>query len=122
MVFMKGTRNEPACKFSRQMMHLLADSNITKFGAFNILENTQVREGLKTFGGWPTYPQLWSNGKLLGGIDACVKLSKENDFFKNIPSSAIDKSLVADWKIKLLVNEKRHSSFYSRRWFWNGRN
>lgn len=69
MVFMKGDRESPFCRFSRQLMELLAEAGCTEFGTFNILEDEEVREGLKVYSEWPTYPQIYVNGKLLGGVD-----------------------------------------------------
>lgn len=68
MLFMKGTPSAPQCGFSRQMVALLRERNV-KYGFFNILADDDVRQGLKTFADWPTYPQLWMSGELVGGLD-----------------------------------------------------
>jgi glutaredoxin-related protein len=59
MVFMKGNPNKPRCGFSRQAVELLRKEEIP-FGSFDILEDNDVRQGLKTFSDWPTYPQIVS--------------------------------------------------------------
>lgn len=68
MLFMKGTPSDPECGFSRKIVALLREKNI-RYGFFNILANQRVREGLKKFATWPTYPQLWVQGELVGGLD-----------------------------------------------------
>lgn len=68
MLFMKGTPSSPQCGFSRQMVGLLRDNSV-KYGFFNILADDEVRQGLKEFADWPTYPQLWIDGELVGGLD-----------------------------------------------------
>lgn len=68
VVFIKGTPQSPACRFSRRMVNLLDDHNVG-YSAFNILEDAEVRQGLKDFGDWPTFPQVWIDGKLAGGLD-----------------------------------------------------
>lgn len=68
MLFMKGTPSEPKCGFSRQMVGILRE-NAVKYGFFNILADDEVRQGLKEFADWPTYPQLWVDGELVGGLD-----------------------------------------------------
>lgn len=68
MLFMKGTPSEPKCGFSRQLVGILRE-NAVKYGFFNILADDEVRQGLKEFADWPTYPQLWVNGELVGGLD-----------------------------------------------------
>ncbi|KAJ2905069.1 putative monothiol glutaredoxin-4 [Zalerion maritima] len=68
MLFMKGSPSEPKCGFSRQMVAILRD-NAVKYGFFNILADDEVRQGLKEYADWPTYPQLWVDGELVGGLD-----------------------------------------------------
>jgi Grx4 family monothiol glutaredoxin len=75
MLFMKGTPGEPKCGFSRQLVAILRD-NAVKYGLFNILADDVVRQGLKEFADWPTFPQLWVDGELVGGLDiVCFTLS-----------------------------------------------
>lgn len=68
MLFMKGTPSAPQCGFSRQMVSILRENSV-KYGFFNILADEDVRQGLKEFADWPTYPQLWVKGELVGGLD-----------------------------------------------------
>lgn len=68
MLFMKGTPSSPQCGFSRQLVAILRDNGV-KYGFFNILADEDVRQGLKEFADWPTFPQLWVQGELVGGLD-----------------------------------------------------
>jgi Grx4 family monothiol glutaredoxin len=68
MLFMKGTPGSPQCGFSRQVVALLRENSV-KYGFFNILADDEVRQGLKEYADWPTYPQLWIDGELVGGLD-----------------------------------------------------
>jgi Grx4 family monothiol glutaredoxin len=68
MLFMKGTPSAPQCGFSRQLVGLLRENGV-KYGFFNILADEDVRQGLKEFADWPTFPQLWVKGELVGGLD-----------------------------------------------------
>ncbi|KAI9791140.1 MAG: monothiol glutaredoxin grx4 [Piccolia ochrophora] len=77
MLFMKGTPSVPQCGFSRQLVALLRGKGV-RYGFFNILADEDVRQGLKTFADWPTFPQLWVDGDLVGGLDI-VKEEWEND-------------------------------------------
>lgn len=77
MLFMKGTPSGPQCGFSRQLVALLRERSV-KYGFFNILADDEVRQGLKEFAEWPTYPQLWMDGELVGGLDI-IKEELEND-------------------------------------------
>ncbi|KAL8235597.1 hypothetical protein R6Q59_016678 [Mikania micrantha] len=73
MLFMKGTPEEPKCGFSKKAVEILKSENV-KFGTFDILSDNEVREGLKKFSNWPTYPQLYCNGELLGGSDIIIAM------------------------------------------------
>ena len=68
MLFMKGTPSSPQCGFSRQTVALLRERSI-RYGFFNILADDDVRQGLKEFSDWPTFPQLYADGELVGGLD-----------------------------------------------------
>jgi len=80
MLFMKGSPSEPQCGFSRQLVAILRENSV-KYGFFNILADDEVRQGLKEYAEWPTYPQLWVGGELVGGLDivsTCIYLVKGN--------------------------------------------
>jgi Grx4 family monothiol glutaredoxin len=77
MLFMKGTPSAPQCGFSRQTVAILREKGI-RYGFFNILADDEVRQGLKEFADWPTFPQLWADGELVGGLDI-VREEFEND-------------------------------------------
>ncbi|KAM0253936.1 hypothetical protein ACHAQJ_007059 [Trichoderma viride] len=82
MLFMKGTPSSPQCGFSRQLVGILRD-NAVKYGFFNILADDDVRQGLKEYAEWPTFPQLWVDGELVGGLDIVKEeLSSNTEFFK----------------------------------------
>ena len=68
MLFMKGTPSAPQCGFSRQLVSILRERGV-RYGFFNILADEDVRQGLKAFADWPTYPQLWVGGDLVGVLD-----------------------------------------------------
>ena len=68
----------PVCGFSDKIVNILNEYN-KPYGHFNILEDSEVREGLKAFSNWNTYPQLYVNGKLVGGHDIIVELHEDGD-------------------------------------------
>ena len=76
MLFMKGSPDEPVCGFSNQIVSIL-NRNRIEYGSFNILEDEDVRQGLKEWANWPTYPQVWSNGELIGGLDIVKEMESE---------------------------------------------
>ncbi|AET38992.1 PICOT family protein Ecym_3514 [Eremothecium cymbalariae DBVPG len=83
MLFMKGTPSEPKCGFSRQMVGILREHQV-RFGFFDILKDDSVRQGLKTFSDWPTFPQLYANGDFQGGLDIIKEyLEEDPEFFQH---------------------------------------
>jgi monothiol glutaredoxin len=68
MLFMKGNPSMPQCGFSAAVVGILKELAVP-FGSFNILADAELREGLKEYANWPTYPQLYVDGQLLGGCD-----------------------------------------------------
>ena len=68
LLYMKGTPDFPQCGFSAKVCGILKASN-KRFAFVNILEDHDIREGLKTYSDWPTFPQLYVNGELVGGSD-----------------------------------------------------
>ncbi|CDW76674.1 monothiol glutaredoxin-s17-like [Stylonychia lemnae] len=79
MVFIKGPASSPYCGFSQRIVKTLNKYEGVKYGHFDILSDDTVREGLKKYSNWPTYPQLYVNGQLVGGIDIVEELDQENE-------------------------------------------
>lgn len=73
MLYMKGEPNMPMCGFSAKVVDILQQYDVT-FESYNILLDDQLRQGLKTFSQWPTFPQLYVDGELIGGCDIIVEL------------------------------------------------
>lgn len=78
MVFMKGDRNTPRCGFSRTMIGILNETQLP-YDTFDILTDEEVRQGLKTYSNWPTYPQVYVKGDLVGGLDIIKELQSSNE-------------------------------------------
>eukprot|EP00968_Pinguiococcus_pyrenoidosus_P008620 scaffold630_cov218-Pinguiococcus_pyrenoidosus.AAC.1 len=78
MLFMKGNPDAPRCGFSRRIVELLREEG-WDFGYFDILQDNAVREGLKKFSDWPTYPQLYVKGELVGGLDLVQEMKESGD-------------------------------------------
>lgn len=76
MLFMKGVPDAPRCGFSRTIVGMLKEDDVS-FGHFNILEDEEVRQGLKTYSDWPTYPQVYVKGELIGGLDILKEMKED---------------------------------------------
>ena len=84
MLFIKGSPERPVCGFSRQIVDLLAKAGVKEYGHFDILQDEEVRQGLKAFSNWPTFPQLYAEGQLVGGVDIVRELSEEGSLKKEL--------------------------------------
>ncbi|XP_046433938.1 glutaredoxin-3 [Neodiprion fabricii] len=84
MLFMKGNPANPRCGFSRTIISVL-DSYNADYQTFDILQDNDVREGLKKFSNWPTYPQLYLNGELLGGLDIVREMGEAGELEAMLP-------------------------------------
>jgi monothiol glutaredoxin len=78
MLFMKGTRQFPACGFSNTVVQILKKEGAT-FETFNILADGEVRQGLKDYSSWPTFPQLYIDGKFVGGCDIVTEMHQAGE-------------------------------------------
>ncbi|XP_053698102.1 glutaredoxin 3 [Sabethes cyaneus] len=73
MIFMKGDRDTPRCGFSKQLIAIINETGVA-YDTFDILSDEEVRQGLKTYSDWPTYPQVYVKGELIGGLDIIKEL------------------------------------------------
>eukprot|EP00775_Hariotina_reticulata_P012037 gene12037-12180_t len=83
MVFMKGSPDAPRCGFSRKVVDALSSDAIA-FGSFDILSDEFVRQGLKAYSQWPTYPQVYVQGELLGGCDIVLEMKQAGELKGNV--------------------------------------
>jgi monothiol glutaredoxin len=78
LLFMKGTPDAPQCGFSARASALLKETGVP-FAAYNVLVDPDIREGIKAYGNWPTIPQLYVNGELIGGCDVITELFQSGE-------------------------------------------
>jgi monothiol glutaredoxin len=78
MLFMKGTKLMPMCGFSNTVVQILNAAGVP-FETFNVLDNPEIREGIKEFSNWPTIPQLYINGEFVGGSDIAIELFQSGE-------------------------------------------
>lgn len=78
MLYMKGSPDFPMCNFSAKVVSILQSHQI-KFHSANVLEDNDLRQGIKDFSDWPTIPQLYVNGDFVGGCDILVELDERGE-------------------------------------------
>ena len=74
VLFMKGTKQFPQCGFSSRAVQLLKEVGCNDYVTVNVLENDEVRQGIKEYSNWPTIPQLYVNGEFIGGSDIMMEM------------------------------------------------
>ena len=78
LLFMKGTRQQPQCGFSAQVVQVLQQYG-ADFQTIDVLSDWDLREGIKTYSNWPTIPQLYVRGKFIGGCDIVMQLHRRGE-------------------------------------------
>ena len=79
VLFMKGTPQFPMCGFSSRAVQALRDAGAEHLYTINVLEEPEIRANLPRYSNWPTFPQLFINGELIGGCDITMELYEKGD-------------------------------------------
>ena len=88
-LFMKGTPDAPQCGFSMAILNMLKILEV-KFKSINVLENEELRQGIKAFSDWPTIPQLYIKGEFLGGSDIVKEMYESGELQKKLSEKSIN--------------------------------
>lgn len=102
MLFMKGTPEEPRCGFSRRVLEILKEMKV-EFGSFDILSDEGVRQGMKAFSNWPTYPQLYVSGEFIGGCDIVTEMHKSGELKEVLAEKGLLSMESMESKLKKLI-------------------
>ncbi|MDX1625433.1 MAG: Grx4 family monothiol glutaredoxin [Wenzhouxiangellaceae bacterium] len=92
MLFMKGTPKMPQCGFSAQTAGVLDTLLDGEYASFNVLEDNDIREGIKLYGNWPTIPQLYIDGELVGGCDIVMEMFNAGELHEMFGMEAPDRT------------------------------
>ena len=87
-LFMKGTPEVPQCGFSLAVSNVLKHLKVN-FNGINVLENSEIREGIKTYSDWPTIPQLYIKGEFIGGCDIIKEMFEKGDLQNKLKEKKI---------------------------------
>ena len=79
VLFMKGTPTFPQCGFSAKAIQILKLCGVPEPTTVNVLEDPEVRQGIKEFANWPTIPQLYVNGEFVGGSDIMIEMYQSGE-------------------------------------------
>lgn len=90
LLYMKGSPNAPQCGFSARAAKILVECD-ARFAYVDILQNPEIRAALPTYANWPTFPQLWVDGELVGGSDIMLELFEKGEL-QPLVKAAVEKS------------------------------
>lgn len=88
VLFMKGTPDFPMCGFSGQAVQILNHLGVTYKGV-NVLENNDIRDGIKAFSNWPTIPQLYVKGEFVGGCDIMREMFQSGELSTHLQDAGV---------------------------------
>ena len=79
VLYMKGTPDFPQCGFSANAVGILKECGVKEMFTVNVLENPEIRQGIKEYANWPTIPQLYINGEFIGGSDIVSEMYQSGE-------------------------------------------
>ena len=82
VLYMKGSPDFPQCGFSANVVGILRECGVDDLFTVNVLENPDIRQGIKQFANWPTIPQLYVNGEFVGGSDILTEMYQSGELKK----------------------------------------
>ncbi|KAL1254465.1 hypothetical protein QQF64_016694 [Cirrhinus molitorella] len=94
VVFMKGTPAQPMCGFSNAVVQILRMHGVDGYAAYNVLDDQDIRQGIKNFSNWPTIPQVFFNGEFVGGCDILLQMHQSGDLVEELQKLGIRSALL----------------------------
>ena len=85
-MFIKGTLDTPRCKFTRSLVQICKDRGYRNIKTFDILGDERIRQWLKFYSSWPTFPQVYVNGQFQGGLDVVSEMIESGHFDDVLPA------------------------------------
>uniref|UniRef100_A0A8C6TEV0 Glutaredoxin-related protein 5, mitochondrial n=1 Tax=Neogobius melanostomus TaxID=47308 RepID=A0A8C6TEV0_9GOBI len=94
VVFIKGTPAQPMCGFSNAVVQILRMHGVEDYAAYNVLEDQELRDGVKVFSNWPTIPQVYLNSEFVGGCDILLQMHQNGDLVEELKKLGITSALL----------------------------
>lgn len=94
VVFLKGTPEQPQCGFSNAVVQILRLHGVHDYAAYNVLDDPELRQGIKDYSNWPTIPQVYLNGEFVGGCDILLQMHQNGDLVEELKKLGIRSALI----------------------------
>lgn len=89
VVFMKGVPAQPMCGFSNAVVQILSMHGVEGYGSYNVLEDDELRQGVKQYSSWPTVPQVYIGGEFIGGCDIMLQMHQNGELIDELKKIGI---------------------------------
>merc|ERR1712216_820775 len=89
VIYMKGIPSAPQCGFSNAVVQVLAAEGVEDYAAYNVLEDQELRQGIKDYSDWPTVPQVYVKGEFVGGCDIMIQMHKDGELAQTLKDNGI---------------------------------
>ncbi|XP_078000732.1 glutaredoxin-related protein 5, mitochondrial-like [Glandiceps talaboti] len=94
VVFMKGVPDQPMCGFSNAVVQILRMHGVDNFASYNVLEDEDLRQGIKEYSKWPTIPQIYINHEFIGGCDIMIQMHQDGELIDELKKIGIQSVLL----------------------------
>ncbi|XP_053139355.1 glutaredoxin-related protein 5, mitochondrial [Hemicordylus capensis] len=94
VVFMKGNPAQPQCGFSNAVVQILRLHGVSDYRAYDVLQDPDLRQGIKNYSNWPTIPQVFLNGEFVGGCDILLQMHQSGDLVEELKKLGIRSALL----------------------------
>lgn len=94
VVFMKGVPEQPMCGFSNAVVQILRMHGVDSYSSYNVLEDEELRQKIKDYSQWPTVPQVYIGGELIGGCDIMMQLHREGELIEELEKVGLKSALL----------------------------
>ncbi|XP_020671381.1 glutaredoxin-related protein 5, mitochondrial [Pogona vitticeps] len=94
VVFMKGSPDQPQCGFSNAVVQILRLHGVNDYRAYDVLQDSKLRQGIKNYSNWPTIPQVFLNGEFVGGCDILLQMHQSGDLVEELKKLGIRSALL----------------------------
>lgn len=94
VVFMKGSPAQPLCGFSNAVVQILRLHGVEDYRAHDVLQDPDLRQGIKNYSNWPTIPQVYLNGEFVGGCDILLQMHQNGDLVEELKKLGIRSALL----------------------------
>ncbi|XP_062934751.1 glutaredoxin-related protein 5, mitochondrial-like [Cynocephalus volans] len=98
VVFLKGTPEQPQCGFSNAVVQILRLHGVRDCAAYNVLDDPELRQGIKDYSNWPTIPQVYLNGEFVEGCDILLQMHQNGDLVEELKKLGIHSTLLDEKK------------------------